>query len=415
MTQTNPQTEARRTDPDFVIYVPRGNDDSVESRNVHVIVTPTPGGIFLATWTQADVLHGPNQRIVVSRSHDRGQTWTEPEVIDEPEPGTEHIASWSNLVVAPETGRVYCLYHKNKGVDFDRGHTGVLAWRVSDDEGTTWSDRFQTTIGRGAIDHPDEGVPSNWVTAGWQAPIVTETGQVLCPITRWASPSYHQREPKSFALQHHEAWFLRFENILTEPDPSKLEVTTLPRADHGIRVPNPEEPGYSASMEPAIQNLSDGRIFCLLRTMTGSIFYSVSGDFGETWSEPDVLRYAAGGAEVHHPNSPCPLFRLEDGRYLLFYHNNDGTANGGTGPGDVRSRGPVFVSVGHEIDNPDGQPVAFADPKLFYDNGGKSGLALYGSFFEHDGVRYWWYPDAMRFLLGKVVRDELLNDAGLPS
>ena len=35
-------------------------------------------------------------------------------------------------------------------------------------------------------------------------------------------------------------------------------------------------------------------------------------------------------------------------------------------------------------------------------------LALYGSFFEHDGIRCWWYPEAMRFLLGRVVPDDLV-------
>lgn len=417
----NLQEEARRTEPDFVVYVPRREEPCVapvDRHNVHVIVTPTREGVFLATWTQADDLHGPNQRVVLARSHDRGRTWTEPSVIDGPEPGTENIASWSSLVVVPHTGRVYCIYHKNIGVvDFDRGMTGVLAWRISDDEGVTWSDRFQTFIGRAAIDHPDAGHPANWVTAGWQAPIVTTRGQVICPITRWASRRYHDR--KMFSAQHHEGWFLRFDNIMTEPDPSKLAVTTLPQADHGIRIPNPGEPGHSAAMEPAIQSLSDGRILCLLRTMTGSIHYCISCDSGETWSEPDVLRYVPNGPPVLHPNAPCVLAKLRDDRFLLFHHNNDGTANGGSGPADSKSRRPVWVSVGREIDHPGGQPIVFAKPKVFYDNGGESrpyagSLALYGSFFEYGEVRYWWYPDAMRFLLGKVVPDELLSGTCLP-
>ena len=80
------------------------------------------------------MLHGPNQRVVVARSKDRGRTWSRPTVVDSPEPGTENIASWSFLVVVAHTSRVYCFYHKNIGVvDFDRGMTGVLAWRVSDD------------------------------------------------------------------------------------------------------------------------------------------------------------------------------------------------------------------------------------------------------------------------------------------
>lgn len=94
--QTDLQREARRTKPDFVVYVPRGKESgevSVDKQNVHVIVTPTQNGTFIATWTQADILHGPNQRVVIARSLDKGRTWSVPYVIDEPEPGTENIAS----------------------------------------------------------------------------------------------------------------------------------------------------------------------------------------------------------------------------------------------------------------------------------------------------------------------------------
>ena len=422
------RNEARRTNPDFVVYVPgdldrRAQPDKVQAvaaidrHNVHFIVTVTPSGTFLGTWTQADELHGPNQRVVVARSLDRGRTWSVPTVVDHPEPGTENIASWSFFVVVPHTGRVYCFYHKNIGLtDFDRGMTGVLAWRVSDDDGVTWGERFETRIARGAIDHPDKKYPSNWVPSGWQAPIVNARGQVICPITRWASATYHDK--KKFGDRHHEAWFLRFDNIMTETDPTKLVVTTWPRGDHGIRVPHPAHPRYSAAMEPTIQNLSDGRILCLLRTMTGFIYYSVSSDFGESWSKPDVLRFVPGGPRIEHPNAPCPFFKLRDGRYVLFFHNNAGTANKATGVDDWRSRNPVWTTVGREIHNPGGQPIMFGKPKAFYENGGEGrpysgSLALYGSFVEYAGVKYWWYPDAMRFLLGKVVPEEQLDDSWL--
>ena len=418
--------ESQRTNPDVVVYVPgdmaRAGDDSgpanVDRYNSHFIVTTMPSGAFVAVWTQADELHGPNERIVVARSLDRGQTWSVPEVLDGPEPDTQHIASWPFPVVVPHTGRLYCFFHKNTGVvDYDLAMTGVLAWRVSDDDGVTWSERFQTPIGRSAIDHPDPKYLSNWVPVGWQTSIVNARGQVIAPITRHASAVYHD-EKRYPSEQHHEGWFLRFDNIMTETDPSKIVVTTWPDADNGIRIPNPSDPTSSASREPTIQNLSDGRILCLLRTMTGRIHYSVSSDYGESWSEPDVLRFVPGGPEVLHPHAPCPLIRLRDGRYLLLFHNNDGTANGAAGPADGRNRRPVWASVGREIHNPGGQPVVFGKPRLFYDNTGPDGqpggpLSLYGSFTEYAGVPMWWYPDDVQSLLGRRVPDELLDDAWL--
>ena len=407
--------EAHRTDPDFVVFVPPDLPDGepcVESHNMHLIVTPLPDGVFLATWTQADSPHGPDQRVVVARSGDRGRTWSAPAVIDGPEPGSENIASWSVLVVLPENGRVYCLYHKSIGVvDYDRAMTGVLAWRFSDDRGRSWSERFQTPIGRSSIDHSDAKIPSNWVTCGWQLPIVTESG-VLCPITRWSSREH--RFSQNFGEQHHEAWFLRFDNIFAASDPAMLSVSTLPAGDRGVRIPQAADPRLSAAMEPAVQQLADGRLLCLLRTVTGSIYYTVSTDGAESWSVPAKLCFAPGGEPVLHPNAPVCFGRMSDGRFLLLFHNNDGSANGGAGPLDWRSRRPVFVSVGTEIDNPGGQPLTFTEPREFYDNGGESrshagSLALYGTFFEYEGVCYWWYADAMKILLGKVVPPELLG------
>ena len=410
------QAEARRTNPDFVVYVPpepTPEIPQVEQYNMHMNVTPLADGDFLATWTQADTPHGPDQRVVVARSHDRGVTWSEPEVVDAPERGTENIASWAVLVVVPDTDRVFCLYHKNVGiVDYDRGMTGELAWRCSDDGGLTWGPRHQTPIGRGALDHPDGTTPSNWVTAGWQLPIVTGSGSVLCPITRWSSRSRGFRE--DYSEQEHEGWFLRFDNILTVEDPADLVVTTLPDGDHGLRVPHPDAPQFSAAMEPALQALADGRLFCLLRTMTGTIYYAVSADEGRTWNKPAELCYEPGGDPLLHPNAPIGMGRLEDGRFAVLFHDNDGTANGGSGPADSRGRRPVFLTIGEEIDTPGEQPLAFSTPVELYDNGGPSRpysglLAPYGTFFVFAGKSYWFYPDAIRFMVGRIIPDSLLT------
>ena len=401
-----------RTDPDFVVFVPPEKTAQNDRCNMHFNVAPLKDGTFLATFTQASEPHGPDQRIVLIRSEDRGITWSEPTVLDAPEPGTENIASWSVLVPTPDTGRVWCLYHKNVGpIDYDRAMTGELAWRCSEDGGRSWSDRFQTRIGRGAIDHSDVAIPSNWVTAGWQTPITTATG-VICPFTRWASRE-SEFDP-DFAQQHHEGWFLRFDNIRSETNPAKLQVTTLPDGKSGIRIPNPKASERSAAMEPALQRLSGSRLLCLLRTVSGAVFYAVSTDGARSWSQPETLRFKPGGEPVHHPNAPIGLGRLADGRLVMLFHNNDGTINGYDGPTDWRSRNPVFISIGTEIEDPGTeQPVAFGEPQLFCDNGGPDqpfagSLALYGTFFEFEGTCYWWYPDAIRFLLGKVVPADLL-------
>ncbi len=432
--------DAHVSDPDFVVYIPQDGDTPAhrvasengpwDAGNVHFVVTATTTGALLGTWTQADAnsFHGPNARVVVARSEDRGRTWSRPTVLDGPPEGTEQTAVWSVPVVVPHSGRVWIFYHRNTGpVDFDRGMTGVLSWRVSDDDGHTWGERNDTPIGRGAIDDPDPAMLSSWVTSGWQAPIVTRRGSVLCPITRWAGNAFQgQFETVTpdigFNERHHEAWFLRFDNVMTVDDPADLTVTTWPDADHGIRVPQLRDPRMSTAMEPSIQPLSDGRIVCVLRTMTGYIWYSVSSDDGQSWSEAEMLRFQPGGPPIPHPSAPCPLYKLRDGRYLLFFHNNDGTANGGTGPGSGESRRPIFVSVGREIDNPGGQPLVFGRPHLIVDNdwatsvtrGRPGGIAAYGSLTDFADEVVLWYGDRMQYLLGRRLTDVMLDDTWLP-
>ena len=432
--------DAHVSDPDFVVYIPQDGDTPAheaepddgpwDAGNVHFIVTPTTSGAFIGTWTQAGggSFHGPNARVVVARSADRGRTWSRPTVIDGQPEGTEQTAVWSVPVIVPHSGRIWIFYHRNTGpVDFDRGMTGVLSWRVSDDDGFTWGKRSDTPIRRAAIDDPDPTLLSNWVTSGWQAPIVTARGSVLCPITRWAGNTFQEQFgaetlEMSFNERHHESWFLRFDNVMTVDDPDDLVVTTWPDADHGIRVPAPSDSRMSTAMEPSIQPLSDGRIVCIMRTMTGYIWYSVSDDDGESWREAEMLRFQPGGPPIPHPSSPCPLYKLSDGRYVLVFHNNDGTANGGDGPGSGESRRPVFVSVGREIDNPDGQPLVFGKPHMVVDNNwaqsvirGKSGgIAPYGSLTDFAGERILWYGDRMTYLLGKRLTDEQLDDSWLP-
>ncbi len=432
--------DAHRTNPDHIVFVPADDDTPAhdtgprpdgpwDNGNTHFIVTVTTSGAFLATWTQAgDHFHGVNVRVVTARSTDRGRTWSRPTVVEAPPDDSGKTPVWSVPVVVPHSGRVWLFYHRNTGpVDFDRGMTGVLSWRVSDDDGVTWGERHDAVIGRGAIDDPDPAMLSSWVPSGWQAPIVNRRGQVICPMTRWASNAYQRRfetvSPEiGFNARHHEGWFLRFDNVLTVEDPADLVVTTWPDADHGILVPHPRDARISSAMEPSIQNLSDGRIIAVMRTMTGWVWYSVSADFGESWSEAAPLRFQPGGPPIPHPSAPCPLHKLRDGRFLLFFHNNDGTAHGASGPGDGRARRPVCVSVGREIDNPGGQPLVFGRPHVLADNeyavnavtGRSGGMPIYGSFTDYAGEAVLWYPDNTTYLLGKRLTEDVLDDAWLP-
>ena len=340
-----------RTAPDYVAYVPRGGAAN-DWTNQHFLVVRSWSGAFLAVWTQATFENNADQRVVFARSDDGGVTWSEPRVVDGPSGDDGRLASWGFPVLAPELRRVYVFYTKNIGVvDVREDTTGLLAYKYSDDEGATWSERLSLPMERSAISPTDPGTPENWIC--YQTPILNPRGEVTAGFTRWAGTEYHS---ESHLFQRHsECWFLRFDNILTEADPARLRVSTWPRAPHGIRVPKPGDPEHSIAQEPAIQNLPDGRMICLMRTLTGFVWWFVSDDAGESWSEAEVLRFASDGRPVPHPISPCPLYRLSDGRYLLIFHNNTGTANGAEGPHDSkRNRRPAWFSIGRVRDSAEG-------------------------------------------------------------
>ncbi len=420
--------EWQRSDPDFTPFLP-DPDEPGEQENQHFNVVVTPVGTFLGFWTQASTEAQPDQRVVMNRSLDRGRTWSRYQVIDGPAdddaPG-DGLASWEFPIVAPGVlpgggTRIWCLYTKNTGVrDVRTDSTGVMRARWSDDDGVTWSvETRDYPIARTAISHPDPHVPPAWIC--YQTPRTTPEGAVLAPFTYWASNAV-DGEKNMLALSS-EIWFLRFENILTEADPDRLVVTTWPGGGegphtHGIRVPSPVRPDISVAQEPTVVHLPDRRLVCVFRTLTGHIWYALSSDDGRTWSDPAVLRYRPGGPEVLNPISPCPLYPLSDGRFLLVFYNNDGSGNGGSGPQDYkRNRTPVWYTVGEYVEDAE-HPLRFGDPRVLAGNDcvpagpiGRTEIATYPSFFEHGGIRYFWYPDRKHFLLGKLITDEMLDAA----
>ncbi|MBN1422310.1 MAG: exo-alpha-sialidase [Planctomycetes bacterium] len=396
----------KASEPDGAVYIPKGREGP-DATNQHLIVVPTRAGTFLAIWTQASKEAAPDQRVVSSRSKDRGRTWSAPILIDGPAIDGR-IASWAFPIADPATGRVHAFYNKFTGqVDARNDTTGDLAFRISDDDGRTWSrDRWTIPIRTSATSHPDPAMPENWVT--FQAPVFVAPGTVMTAFTRWASRTWDRTEAGLFDL-HAEVWFFRFENLLGGADPARVRVTVLPEGDVGIRVPNPKRPTHSAAQEGTFQRLSDGRLFAILRTRTGSIWWSESRDLGRSWAAAEPLRYRDGGALVAQPMAPAPLYRLGDGRLLLLFHNNTG------GGGGNMPRRPAYLSVGRET--PDRhQPVSFGAAIRFLDNGdvpaGPSGhtqIGTYTSFFEFEGDRYLFYPDRKHFLLWKRVPDEILR------
>lgn len=404
--EPEPTAEYERTQPTYIIYLPKGTDTrDAENQHLHVVILP--GGRLFATWTMATHENAPDQRVVYATSDDEGRSWSEPKALDgaspDDPPGTG-LASWSFPIIVRDTGRVIVGYNKNIGVTDARDDTtGVMRIRVSDDHAETWSDPVDVPFARSPLDSPDPCIPPNWILAN---PVqIDHDGVPFAGFTRWAGG----RGPSLFEIDS-VVNFFRFTNWLTEPDPDKFVVETIMPGGVGLRVPRADKPEVSVAQEPAVALFPNRGMFCTMRTLNGHVAWSASHDNGRTWSDPQPLHYHDYGEMVRNPIAPCPIFRLRDGRYVVFFYNNDGTGFGGDGPTDYKvNRQELFLAVG-VYDGMARQPIQFGTPHSYmkskgvaYGPMGRTEVGSYGSVTEHANARVFWYPDRKHFLLGKII------------
>lgn len=411
-----------RTDPDYAVYLPKTPGDRDEYAD-HIHVFYTPGGDLMCLWTQGTFESAPDMRVVYSRSKDDGATWSPIEVIDEPK--HKNITPALGFPVISRTGRMYCLYNQNIGFGDNGLFNGPLRVKYSDDDGHTWiASGVDIPWRRTRFDHPDPKVSPTGIV--WQQPLRDAHDRLIVGFTRWSSPMAYPR-PVGGNRNHSDSQceLMRFDNIDDGPHPRDLKISWLPDAEGTIRVSPGIEPeasrGYSLAQEPGIALLPDGRLFMTMRTVTGYIYYTVSADHGHTWQPTRPLRYRDHGAKIEHPKSPEPLYRLADGRFLLFYHNHQGYRDGATGPWDMDARRPIYITVGEFRPHAE-QPIWFSAPKFLFDTQKvKVGmtqlwwLAMYASLTEHEGRRTFWYADRKQFVLGKNIPDSMLEDMTVPA
>jgi BNR repeat-like domain len=415
------KTELRVTKPDYVVFVPEVNNGVVnDTGNEHFLVFDGPDGSLMAVWTQSSAESQPDQHIAFSRSTDEGATWSRPRIIAGPKrAGDGHMASWGYPLVS-KSGRIYVLYSQHIG-KFDSffHHTGWLHGISSDDNGQTWSNPQNVPVARSINDNPNKGMPPNMLC--WQKPLrLGKDGKYLAGFTRWTSFAVRKNPTQDWRAADARTEFMGFENVDDDPEPKDLKISWFAAGEKALTVPFPGHPEISACQEPSIVKLPDGRLFCVMRTASGSPFWSVSADSGETWTRPRRLLRKDGGKPLLHPLSPCPIYDVGgntagSGRYALFIHNHDGHYKN-YGPTDTSyHRRPVYLVSGRYQAGAD-QPVWFDEPKLFMDHDGvslgkpgtrgRTDLALYASFTVRKGRAVLWYPERKFFLLGRIIGQE---------
>ncbi|MCM8822392.1 MAG: glycoside hydrolase [Candidatus Omnitrophica bacterium] len=407
------EEEIKRTRPDYVLYKPSSQDGFThDTGNEEVHVFKCPDRSLMAVWTQSTFEGENDQRVVFSKSFDDGISWSSPEIIAGPEPGRPYMASWGFPLVS-RTGRIYIIYSRSTGlVDTFRHTTGLLAGKYSEDAGKTWSEEKIIPVRRSIWDNPDKSVPPNIIV--WQKPERLSDGKYFVGFTRWVSRSVRPPAPvKVWWAEASVVEFMRFENVDDNPEIEKIEISFFAQDKDALKVGLISYPDVPVAQEPSIVKLPDERLFCVMRTTTGSPYWSVSSDGGRTWTEPEPLRVSDNGPVMKHPCSPCPIYELGDGKYIFFFHNHDGHFGNFTPFDTLDHRRPIFFSVG-EFKIGAVQPIWFSKPVFFMDNDGvrigyqegRADLSMYSSFIILGNRKILWYPDRKFFLLGKNISFE---------
>ena len=419
------------TTPDYVTYVPSGLSDLAEDKgNEHFLVFDGPDATLMAVWAQAWLSPGKGNvnRTVFAYSRDEGETWSSPTLVAGPKDRDDptHMASWAFPMVS-RSGRIYVVYNQNKGVKgWILFHTGGMAGVYSDDRGKTWSEPQSIAMPTSPYDDPEGNIPPEWIV--WQKPMRDLSGGYFVGYSHWLHPAVATlKQIRDWTEIESVIEFMRFENVDDDPDPRDLRVRYTAWGDEALRVPHRDHPNLSIAQEPSLVRLPDDRLFCIMRTCTGYIWWSQSLDDGENWCSPRPLLNKDFGLPLMNPVSPDPIYSLSDGRYVLFHNNNRGGKVAG-GSIDATPREPLYVSLGEFRPGAD-QPVWFSAPKLFMATGGvgvdgvkrninepgSGSLSMYSSFTNRNGTDVLWYPDSKFFLLGKRVTKEFLSGMEIPA
>ncbi len=325
-------------------------------------VVITADGNWLCTLTTSGGHEGAaNSHIIATISADRGRTWSEP-VSLEPVDGPPSVYS---LPVVARNGRVYVFYNYN-GDNFEcPGRDDCVGWLVfkySDDNGRTWSkDRYRLPMRMTEVDRTN--------TFGAKVQIFWGIGK---PIAFDNTMVFAFSKCGTYVIDRSEGWFYRSDNILTEPDVSKIEWQLLPDGDVGLK--NPDFGVVQA--EQNIVPMSDGSIYCMYRTTLGYPCHAYSRDGAHTWTMPEFATYTPGGKRMKNPRA-CPrIWRCQNGKFLFWFHNHGGKS--------FKGRNPVWISGGLERNG----KLHWSQPEiLLYDPDVTKGMS-YPDLIEQDG-RYW--------------------------
>lgn len=248
--------------------------------------------------------------LVAVRSHDRGRTWTEPEVLlDRREENALNVMSVTLRRL--QDGRLALWYLRRRSFADMR-----LMMRLSTDEGESWGEPRCCTPGLGYHVVNNDRV------------IQLASGRLLAPMAFHRAVEAADGTPTWAANSSWAVTYFSWSDDVGETwQESGPLVLPYPRTRSGLQ-------------EPGVIQLADGTLRAWARTDQGSQWEMGSRDGGETWTAPQPSPFAS-------PESPMSMTRLRDDRLVAVW--NPVAPGPGQPPphtGWHGGRTPLVMSVG---------------------------------------------------------------------
>lgn len=247
-------------------------------------------------------------RIVARRSTDDGNTWSEPEILQN-NVGRMNVMSATLRRFRTQQGAAIGMFYLVK----DSRDDLKVYLRISENDGRSFGEPRLIT------DAPGYHVMNN--------DRVTELadGRLLCPVA-WTRDVKKDDHFVSFCY-----W---------SDDEGKTWSTGASRVDASKR----------GAMEPEVLELTDGRVLMIVRTQLGEIYASYSNDRGESWSPAESWG-------IRSPESPATLRRFPATGDLLLVWNP--VYEAGTGHGGKRT--PLVAAISTDEGKTWGTPRTLED------------------------------------------------------
>jgi sialidase-1 len=224
--------------------------------------------------------------IIGRMSMDRGQTWSDPRVLQE-NTGKQNVMSVTlrrlqHGSVSGPLGMFYLV--KNGPSDLQ------IELRVSNDEGRTF----------GAPIHVSTTIPGYHVMNNDRVTVLS-SGRIICPVA-WTDDVFKSGGGHFVSF----CWL--------SDDGGQTWRRSADQVDQPQR----------GAMEPEVVELASGKLLMIVRTQLGKIVTSLSADGGDHWFAPAEL-------SVQSPESPATIRRIPVTGDLLLVWNNTYTAGANHG------------------------------------------------------------------------------------